>query len=359
MNSAFWDGRRVFLTGHTGFKGSWLSLMLQQAGAQVTGFALPPPTQPNLFEQAGLAADMTSVTGDIRDFAALQAAMRTCRPEIVLHLAAQPLVGYSYHHPVETYATNVMGTVHLMEAVRQTGGVRAVVNVTTDKCYENREWSWPYRENETLGGHDPYSNSKACSELVSACFRDSFFPRAGFADHGVAVATARAGNVIGGGDWAANRLIPDILTAFGRRETADIRSPASVRPWQHVLEPLSGYLALAELLHEHGPDYAEPWNFGPSADDARPVAWIADKMASLWGDGVSWRRTTSLSHHEAGQLKLDSSKAAERLGWQPRLRLEEALRMTVEWSKQYLNGADVRAFTQDQIRHYGSLTKAN
>ncbi|WP_284076381.1 CDP-glucose 4,6-dehydratase [Herbaspirillum aquaticum] len=359
MNRAFWAGRRVFLTGHTGFKGSWLSLMLQEAQAEVTGYALPPPTKPSLFEEASVATGMRSIIGDIRDQASLFDAVQQSRPEIVLHLAAQPLVGYSYSNPIETYATNVMGTVHLLEAVRQIGGVRAVVNVTTDKCYENREWSWPYRENERLGGHDPYSNSKACSELVSACFRNSFFSAQTFDSHGVGLATARAGNVIGGGDWADNRLIPDILAAFARGEPAGIRSPTSVRPWQHVLEPLAGYTRLAELLHEQGPRFAQAWNFGPRAEDARPVSWIADKMADLWGDGASWANRAALQHHEAGQLRLDSTSAMQELNWQPRLHLEEALKLTTEWAKRRMQGADIRALTLDQIRHYGSLTHAD
>jgi len=357
MNPSFWEGRRVFLTGHTGFKGSWLSLMLQAAGAELTGFALRPPTRPSLFEDAQVANGMHSIIGDIRDLRALRDAMLQSRPEVVFHLAAQPLVGNSYSYPVETYSINVMGTVHLLEAVRVTGSsVRAVVNVTTDKCYENREWLWPYREDERLGGYDPYSNSKACSELVTASFRHSFFCPNDSRGGGTGVATARAGNVIGGGDWAENRLVPDILAAFSSNKTAGIRSPASVRPWQHVLEPLTGYLMLAERLYIGGARYAQAWNFGPRMEDVRPVSWIADKTAALWGGDAAWISTAGLPHHEARQLRLDSSKAIELLRWYPRLHLEEALSMTVDWSKQRLKRADMRAFTLKQIRDYGSLT---
>lgn len=355
MNPAFWQGKRVFLTGHTGFKGSWMALWLQSLGAKVTGFALPPPTQPSLFELANVESGMHSVIGDVRDPDLLLDAMREAQPEIVLHMAAQPLVRYSYQHPVETYATNVMGTVHLLEAVRIIGGVKAVVNVTTDKCYENREWVWGYRENEPMGGYDPYSNSKGCAELVTASYRSSFFNPADYARHGTAVATARAGNVIGGGDWAQDRLIPDIIAAFEKGQPVDIRNPNAIRPWQHVLEPLRGYLMLAERLYTEGPAFAEAWNFGPNDDDARPVGWIVEALVEQWGGDARWQQDAGEHPHEATYLKLDISKVRQRLGWQPQLRLADALRYIVDWAKQRQAGADVRTLTLGQIQNYQSL----
>lgn len=356
MNPAFWHGKRILLTGNTGFKGSWLSLWLQSMGAHVVGYALAPPTHPSLFEVAGVGKGMTSVIGDIRDLAKLQAVFADHRPEIVIHMAAQALVRSSYQNPVETYSTNVMGTVHLLEAVRNTPGVKAVVNVTTDKCYENREWNWGYRENEPMGGFDPYSNSKGCAELVSSAYRSSFFNASHHAQHGVALATARAGNVIGGGDWALDRLIPDILGAFEQGRMVDIRHPHAIRPWQHVLEPLRGYLTLAERLFEEGPGFAEGWNFGPNDEDARPVAWIVEQMAALWGSDAQWRIDAGAHPHEATYLKLDISKARSRLAWHPALRLDAALALIIDWSKQRLAGADMRQLTLAQIHTYQTLT---
>ena len=340
LKPAFWKGKRVLLTGHTGFKGSWLSLWLQYLGAQVVGYALSPQTSPNLFEVAGVGNGMTSIIGDIRDLAKLQAVFAEHRPEIVIHMAAQPLVRYSYIEPVETYSTNVMGTVHLLEAVRKTPGVRAVVNITTDKCYENREWAWGYRENEPMGGYDPYSNSKGCAELVSAAYRSSFFNANCHAQHGVALATARAGNVIGGGDWAQDRLIPDILAAFEQGHCANIRNPHAIRPWQHVLEPLRGYLTLAERLYE----------------DARPVGWIVEQLAQLWGSNAQWKIDTGDHPHEANYLKLDISRARNRLDWHPALRLGDALKLIIDWSRQRHAGADMRKLTLSQINTYQTLT---
>jgi len=354
MNPSFWRGKRVLLTGHTGFKGSWMALWLQAMGADLCGYALAPPTDPSLFDLAQVGAGMNSQLGDIRDLAALQAVFAAQRPDIVFHMAAQPLVRRSYQDPVETYSTNVMGTVHLLEAVRQTPGVKAVVNITTDKCYENREWAWGYRENEPMGGHDPYSNSKGCSELVSAAYRSSFFQSD---PQGVALATARAGNVIGGGDWAQDRLIPDILGAFAQGRCVDIRNPHAVRPWQHVLEPLRGYLTLAERLYQQGSAFAEGWNFGPVDEDAKPVGWIVQQMAELWGPQARWQVDTAAHPHEANHLKLDISKARSRLQWQPALRLTDALQLTTEWSRQHLAGADVRALTMQQINAYQTLTQ--
>ncbi len=356
VNPAFWNGKRVLLTGHTGFKGSWLSLWLQSFGAQVTGYALAPPTEPSLFEIAKIGLGMTSVIGDIRDLTKLQAVFAECCPEIVIHMAAQPLVRYSYQNPVDTYATNVMGTVHLLEAVRNTPGVKAVVNITTDKCYENREWVWGYRESEPMGGYDPYSNSKGCAELVSAAYRSSFFNTNNYAQHGVAMATARAGNVIGGGDWAQDRLIPDILSAFEQGRKVNIRNPHAIRPWQHVMEPLRGYLTLAERLFEHGHSFAEGWNFGPKDEDAKPVGWIVEEMAALWGQNAQWHIEHGEHPHEAHHLKLDISKARSRLNWDPSLRLNDALALIIDWSKQREAGADMRQMTLSQLQAYQALT---
>ena len=347
MNPAFWNGKRVLLTGHTGFKGSWLALWLQSMGAHLVGYALAPPTNPSLFEVAHVSLDMTSVIGDICDLAKLQAVFAKHSPEIVIHMAAQPLVRYSYQNPVETYATNVMGTVHLLEAVRNTPGVKAVVNVTTDKCYENKEWTWGYREDEQMGGHDPYSNSKGCSELVTSAYRRSFFQ-----DKGIALASARAGNVIGGGDWAAGRLIPDILRAFEKNHPVIIRNPYAIRPWQYVLEPLSGYLTLAELLYTDGQAHAEGWNFGPKDDDARPVQWIVEHMVNSWGNGASWQQDGGVHPHEANYLKLDISKAKARLGWQPRWPLAIALSQIATWHQSWLANDDMKKFCLAQIQKY-------
>ena len=345
----FWRGKRVFLTGHTGFKGSWLSLWLQSLGSQVQGYAQAPPTTPSLFEVARVAEGMGSTIGDVRDLAGLQAAMNAFKPDIVIHMAAQALVRLSYAEPVATYATNVMGTVHVLEAVRQTGGVRAVVNVTTDKCYENREWVWGYREDEAMGGHDPYSSSKGCSELVTSAYRRSFF-----AAGGPALGSARAGNVIGGGDWALDRLVPDVLRAFGQGQPALIRNPHATRPWQHVLEPLSGYLTLAQRLYEQGGEHAEAFNFGPADDDARPVQWIVQRLAERWGADAQWQRDGGQHPHEAHYLKLDITKARARLGWQPRWPLATALHHIVQWQQAWLAHQDMRAFTLRQITQYTS-----
>jgi CDP-glucose 4,6-dehydratase len=350
--NTFFRGKKVFLTGHTGFKGSWLSLWLQQLGAEVTGYALQPPTNPSLFEVANVAQGMTSIIGDIRDAEALNKAMRDAAPDIVIHMAAQPLVRYSYVNPVETYSTNVMGTVHLLEAVRQTPSVRAVVNVTSDKCYDNKEWVWGYRENEAMGGFDPYSNSKGCAELVTSAYRNSFFNPEKYEDHRVALASGRAGNVIGGGDWADDRLIPDILRAISDNKPVVIRSPHAIRPWQHVLEPLSGYLLLAEKLYTQGVAYAEGWNFGPADEDAKPVQWIVEQLTQQWGAGASWQLDGGEHPHEAHYLKLDCSKAKMRLDWQPRWHLGHTLEMIVAWQQAWLAKQDMRSFTLKQIEQY-------
>jgi len=358
VNSFFWRGKRVLITGHTGFKGSWLSLWLQSLGAKVIGYALAPPTNPSLFELAEVAQGMISVLGDVRDSVKLHAVFTEHRPEIVIHMAAQPLVRHSYESPVETYSTNVMGTVHLLEAVRHTVGVKAVVVVTSDKCYENREWFWGYRESEPMGGFDPYSNSKGCAELVTAAFRSSFFNAHNYFQHGVAIATARAGNVIGGGDWAQDRLVPDVLAAFEEKRIVDIRNPNAIRPWQHVLEPLSGYLTLAERLVEQGPPFGEAWNFGPNDEDAKPVRWIVEQMAALWGANAQWQVGSGEHPHEAHYLKLDISKARARLDWHPTLSLQESLELIIEWAKRRQMGENMREVTLAQMQAYQARTRS-
>jgi CDP-glucose 4,6-dehydratase len=354
LSPDFWRNKRVFVTGHTGFKGGWLALWLQSMGAQVHGYALDSPTQPNLFTVAEVGTGMaSSVIGDIRDADKLRHAMQTANPEVIFHLAAQPLVLYSYDQPVETYSVNVMGTVHLFEAVRATPSVKAVVNITTDKCYENREWVWAYRETEAMGGFDPYSSSKGCAELVAAAYRRSFFEPAG-----IALASARAGNVIGGGDWAENRLLPDFLRAIDAGLTLKIRSPQATRPWQHVLEPLSGYLRLAELLFSEGGTYSEGWNFGPNDEDARSVQWIIERMTDMY-PGMTWQCDDGQHLHEANYLKLDSSKAKHRLGWRVRWRLQTALQKTFEWHQAWRNGEDMCALTLLQIAQYKAMDAAD
>lgn len=348
VSPAFWQGKKVFLTGHTGFKGSWLSLWLQSMGAQVQGFALEPPTSPALYEVAKVEEGMRSRIGDIRDFEAVTQCMRTFNPDVLVHMAAQPLVRLSYREPVQTYATNVMGTVHVLEAAKQCTNLRAVVNVTTDKCYENREWEWGYRENEPMGGHDPYSNSKGCAELVTAAYRNSFFS----SPTATAIASARAGNVIGGGDWAEDRLIPDILRAFEKGLAVTVRNPLSTRPWQHVLEPLSGYLVLAQCLWRDGQAFAQGWNFGPREEDARSVAWILERMARNWGEEARWELDENPQPHEARYLKLDISKVRERLGWSPTWGLEGALSRIVTWQRTWLSGGDMRAACIAEINAY-------
>jgi CDP-glucose 4,6-dehydratase len=350
MNGVFWKGRRVFLTGHTGFKGAWLSLWLQSLGAEVTGYALEPPSAPSLFELAGVARGMRSILGDVRDARRLAEELRAASPEVVLHLAAQPLVRESYRDPAGTFAVNVMGTVNLLEAVRACPGVRAVVNVTTDKCYENREWVWGYRECDALGGHDPYASSKACSELATAAWRASFF--SGAAAPGVA--TARSGNVIGGGDWGAERVIPDCVRAASTGGRITLRNPGATRPWQHVLEPLGGYLLLAERLSADRAAYAGAWNFGPAEHDVWTVERLVQRFCALWGEGLACETVPGQHPHEANLLKLDCSKAGALLGWRPRWPLETALEKVASWTRAWRSGADLAAACREQIGEYGS-----
>lgn len=355
VSANFWSGKKVFITGHTGFKGSWLSLWLQSLGATVSGYALAPATNPNLYDLANVGEKMDSQFADLNDLSVLKNALQRAKPQIVFHMAAQALVRESYNNPIQTYQTNIMGTVHLLEAIRQCPSVKALVNVTTDKCYQNREWVWGYRESDAMGGFDPYSSSKGCVELVSAAYRNSFFPPSRYAVHGFAMGTARAGNVIGGGDWSRDRLIPDLLNSFRAKRSAQIRNPSAIRPWQHVLEPLRGYLMLAQALFDHGVEFGEPFNFGPNDHDAWPVSSIADRLAWLWGEESQWHNDNADHPHEAHYLKLDISKAKFKLAWQPIMTLSDALEQIVIWAKAYELGQDMRAFTLRQIQEYQQL----
>ena len=352
VSNEFWKDKKVIITGHTGFKGSWLSLWLQNMGAQVVGVSLDPPTSPSLYDQANVAQKMLSLRADIRDLDKIKDIFNEHKPEIVFHLAAQPLVRYSYREPVETYQTNVMGTLNILEGIRSIDSVRAAVMITTDKCYENREWEWGYRENEPMGGHDPYSSSKGCAELLIASYRDSYYPTEKYNEHKTAIASVRAGNVIGGGDWAEDRLIPDIIRAVKSKSTVHIRNPNSVRPWQHVLEPLDGYIELAEKLFNFGGAYAEGWNFGPREEDARPVQWIVESMTNQWGEDANWVVDDGDHPHEANYLKLDCSKAHAKLNWWPKWSLETALGKIIEWHKAELSDADMNMITLQQIESY-------
>ena len=341
LEQEFWKNKRVYLTGHTGFKGGWLSLYLQSMGAIVKGYALTPATMPNLFTEAKVADKIESEIGNIANLEQLQASMLSFNPDILIHLAAQPLVRLSYKEPLETYETNVMGTLKVLESAKHCPNLKSIVSVTTDKCYENKEWHWGYREDEALGGHDPYSSSKACAELVTSAYRRSFLQ-----EKGIGIATARAGNVIGGGDWSYERLIPDMLKAFEKKQAVIIRNPKSIRPWQHVLEPLSGYLVLAQRLYESPQEYAEAWNFGPQDEDAKPVDWILDKMH------IPWQLDGNIQPHEAGFLKLDISKAKARLNWQPIWHLEQTLERIIQWHQAWLNKEDMTKHCLEEIEQY-------
>ena len=345
-------GKKVLVTGHTGFKGAWLCLLLNKLGAKVYGYALDPPTKPSLFEVAKVEENMTSYIGDIKNYNSLLDVLNAIKPDAIVHMAAQALVRESYKDPLETYATNVMGTANLLQAVREIDSVTAIVNVTTDKCYENKEWEWGYREIDTLGGYDPYSNSKGCAEMVTSSFRNSFFNPETYEEHGIAIATARAGNVIGGGDWAKDRLIPDFLRAISKKEKVVIRNPLAIRPWQHVLEPLTGYLVLLSRLMTKGPEYGGAWNFGPNNFDARNVEWIISTICNLWGEEASYELDKNANPHEATYLKLDWSKAKTRLNWQPVWDINTALKKIVTWHRSYLNSEDMKTICNQQIEDY-------
>ena len=350
VNPSFWKNKRVYITGISGFKGSWMSLWLDSMGAIVKGYSLKPNTNPNLFSKISFSANVVSEIGDIRDLDQISQSMSDFNPDILIHMAAQPLVRLSYEDPVDTYSTNVIGTVNTLEAARKSKSLKAIVSITTDKCYENREWHWGYRESDPMGGHDPYSSSKGCAELVISAYRRSFFSSTNTAS----LASARAGNVIGGGDWSDDRLIPDILNAFEKSEPVTIRNPNSTRPWQHVLEPISGYLLLAENLYNHGNSFAEGWNFGPKNEGCKSVEWILEKMVANWGDGASWKIDEQNNPHEANFLKLDCSKAANRLKWEPKWTLEETLQMITDWHYNYLNGNDIKLECLKEIEKYTS-----
>lgn len=345
LDNNFWKNKKVFLTGHTGFKGSWLSIWLKKLGASVAGFSLEPPTNPSLFKEANVSDGMLSIIGDIRNLEDITKSMIDYSPDILIHMAAQPLVRLSYENPIETFETNIMGTVNIFEAAKKCSNLRAIVNITTDKCYENKEWVWGYRENDPMGGRDPYSSSKGCVELITSAYRKSFFNK----KLTPSLASARAGNVIGGGDWATDRLIPDILKALKKNKPVLIRHPKAIRPWQHVLEPLSGYLNLAQKLLTFGQDYAEAWNFGPQNNDAKPVSWVVENIIEQWGGNNSWKKEITKQPYETKILKLDISKANNLLNWKPKLTLSQALDLTIDWHKSWLNGENAEKLCLEQI----------
>jgi CDP-glucose 4,6-dehydratase len=355
MDARFWNGKKVLITGHTGFKGSWLSLWLQRLGANVSGYALRLPTEPSLFDVAHVAANMDSVTGDIRDLDRLNKVISDRRSEIVIHMAAQTIVRSSYADPIATYSTNVMGTANVLEAVRLSRTARVVLIVTSDKCYQDQGWLWGYRENDPMGGQDPYAGSKGCAELVKLSYISSYFALADYTLHGVAVASVRAGNAIGGGDWAPDRLIPDVIRAVTAGRPVVIRNPNSVRPWQHVLDPLNGYLTLAQRLWESGPSYVGAWNFGPNGEDAKPVQWVVERILSMWGNGLQWKPDKGIHPAESTYLIVDSTKARRLLGWSTKLRLHTALEWVVEWYKRYRQGSDMRYMSEAEIKRFEEL----
>ena len=355
MNRAFWRNKKVFITGHTGFKGSWLSLWLQRAGANVIGYSLAPFTSPAMFHAAKVQQGMVSIDGDVRDLESVAAAIAHYRPEVVIHMAAQALVKKAYKDPIETYTTNVIGTLNILEAVRRGTCAKVAIAITSDKCYENREWVWGYRENDRMGGHDPYSSSKGCAELVISAFRDSYLNPADFSDHGVLLASTRAGNVIGGGDWSPDRLVPDVVKSIMNGEPVLIRRPAATRPWQFVLEPLRGYLSLAEQLWEDRTDLVGPWNFGPDVDQIQPVSWIVNYLTEKWSEGATWKIDEGKHPHEDHFLKLDCTKAKSQLGWQPLLPLTSALDWIIDWYKAFSRNEDMHEVSLRQIESYERL----
>jgi len=359
MKLSFWPNKKVLITGHTGFKGSWLSLWLLKLGAEPIGFALDPPTQPSFFEDADIASDMISIKGDVRDLRQLEDTIKTYRPEIVIHMAAQSLVRYSYENPLETYSTNIIGTGVVLEAVRKTDFIKAVLIITSDKCYNNNEWIWGYRESDPMGGYDPYSSSKGCAELITSAYRDSYFSTDKYKEHGVVVASARAGNVIGGGDWADDRLIPDIMKSILKNDGVKIRNPEAIRPWQHVLEPLFGYLTLSQKMYENGVEYSGGWNFGPEYSDCKSVDWITNEIGHYWGERFKCSIDKQNIHpHEANFLMLDCSKAKRRLGWHPHLDLKTTLEWVNEWYMGYSRSIESAHEIADyQISRYTEMLK--
>jgi CDP-glucose 4,6-dehydratase len=357
MKANFWNQKTVLITGHTGFKGSWLSLWLQKKGANIIGYSLPPPTEPSLFEIAQVAQNMNSIEGDIRDLDHLCSIIAKFEPEIIIHMAAQPIVRLSYINPIETYSTNVMGTAHVLEAVRVNNCVKVLIVITSDKCYENKEWLWGYREKDALGGRDPYSSSKGCAELITSAYRESFFSGAQNQGRDIFVASTRAGNVIGGGDWAQDRLVPDIMRGLIERRAITIRYPNAIRPWQHVLVPLSGYLSLSEHLWDQGKKFEGAWNFGPREEDTKRVWWLADYLIHKWGQGARWINDQNQIVHEDTLLKLDCSKARTLLKWEAKLELETTLDWIVSWYKAYVEGKDMREETLGQIARYEKLSE--
>jgi CDP-glucose 4,6-dehydratase len=355
MDANFWKGKRTLISGHTGFKGGWLSLWLQNKGTHVIGYSLDPPTQPNLFEIGKVSEGMTSIIGDVRDLQHLKAVFAKHNPEIVIHMAAQPLVRLSYKNPVETYSTNVMGTVNVLESIKHSESVEVALIITSDKCYENKEFVRKYREDDPMGGHDPYSSSKGCAELITSAYCRSYFSNTSYLDRRVSVASARAGNVIGGGDWGTDRLIPDFIKGSMKRQPVIIRYPHAIRPWQHVLEPLDGYLCLVERLWEHGSDFVGGWNFGPDDEDCKSVSWIVKNLDRLWDDSISWELGSAKEPYESTYLKLDCSKAERLLGWLPKLNLSTALEWVVEWYKAYFENENMREVTEAQILRYEKM----
>jgi CDP-glucose 4,6-dehydratase len=343
----FWHGKNVLVTGHTGFKGSWLSIWLQSLGANLIGFSLEPPTQPNLFDITQISTRMKSIIGDIRNFELLEIILRKYQPEIIIHMAAQPLVNFSYQEPLITYSTNVIGTINLLEAARFTDSVKVIVNVTSDKCYQNQELDRGYHEEDNLGGYDPYSSSKACSELVTQAYSYSYLK-----NRGVNIATARAGNVIGGGDWGKDRLVPDVVNACIKKQNISLRYPNALRPWQHVLEPLNGYLTLAKQLYESSPSFMQAWNFGPNEDQDKTVSWLTDTVIKYWGSEIKWIQNTSGLKHETNFLRLNSTKAKQSMGWKSQWNIETALAKTVEWYQSYFKEENMKNITLAQIDEF-------
>jgi CDP-glucose 4,6-dehydratase len=352
MNQSFWKNKEILITGHTGFKGSWLTVWLKKLGANITGFSKSVPTNPSLFETTNIEKDIKSVVGDIQNYELLKETISKCEPEIIFHMAAQSLVIKSYSNPIETFSTNVMGTVNLLYAVKETKKPKVVINITSDKCYENNESLEGYSEDDPMGGHDPYSSSKGCAELITKSFRKSFFS----SDHenNIGLASVRAGNVIGGGDWAENRLIPDIIRAIKNKENIKIRNPNALRPWQHVLDPLNGYISVAEKLWDDQTKYSEGWNFGPEKNEVKPVSWIIEKFNELWKNKINWEVSNN-KLHEANNLILNCQKAKSILGWNSKINTETALKLTIEWYRKYFDGENMRKVTEEQITKFQKL----